>query len=175
LITQSIKDVWPAEYQSAFDLVHQRLVLACCDEDEATLAVQRLVQLAKPGAWIQLMECDHSGAFSAEVAAAHPALVQFGQLVISHLAKKGQNAQQGLHLKRYLSNAGAVDVTEVIFDIPVGAAAADSSIGQVAANNLIEVAGKMQGDAHFVETLSQELNNVGGTQRFHVVYGRRPA
>ena len=174
-ITQSIKDAWPAEYHSAFDLVHQRLVLACCDEFEAKIAVQRLVELAKPGAWIQLMECDHSGAFSAEVAETHPALLQFGKLVISHLAKKGQCAQQGLHLKRYLTDAGALDVTEVILDIPVGASAADPTIGQVAANNLVEVAGKMQGDAQFVEQLKQELNNVGGTQRFHVVYGRRPA
>ena len=150
-------------------------MLACCDESEATLAVQRLVQLAKPGAWIQLMECDHSGAFSTEVAASHPALVQFGQLVISHLAKKGQCAQQGLHLKRYLTDAGAIGVTEFVVDIPVGATATDPAIGEVAANNLVEVAEKMQGDAQFVELLSQELKTIGGTQRFHVVYGQKPA
>ncbi|PGH15367.1 hypothetical protein AJ80_05551 [Polytolypa hystricis UAMH7299] len=171
---QSIKDPWPEIRQSSFDLVHQRLVLACCDEAAAKVAVRRLVELAKPGGWIQLMECDHSGGFAPEVAAQHPALVKFGELVISHLAGKGQCGQQGLHLKRLLADSGVVDIKEAIYDMPVGVSAENAAVGEVAAGNLIEVAKKMQGGDQFVEELIQELNTIGGTQRFHAVYGQRP-
>nr|QPP19379.1 PenN [Penicillium steckii] len=173
-MAQSIKDPWPVEFEGRFDLVHQRLVLACCNPHEAEIAVANLASLGKPGGWIQLMECDHSGGFSPETAAAHPALAQFGRLVISHLDTKGQCGQQGLYLERYLKQAGLVNVTEKVFDIPVGRGAYKCELGDVAAQNIIQVAKKMGGDDKYVEQLAHELETIGGTQRFHVVFGQRP-
>lgn len=172
-LAQSIKDPWPTEFTGRFDLVHQRLVLACCNTHEAQAAITNLAALVRPGGWIQLMECDHSGGFSPDTAAAHPALAQFGNLVISHLNTKGQCGQQGLHLQRYLKEAGLVNVTERIFDIPVGNGAKNCDLGNVAAQNIVQVAKKMGGDDKYVEQLAHEIETAGGTQRFHVVFGQR--
>lgn len=170
---QSIKDPWPTEFTGKFDLVHQRLVLACCNTHEAQVAVANLAPLARPGGWVQLMECDHSGGFSPDTAAAHPALAQFGRLVISHLDTKGQCGQQGLHLQRYLKQAGLVKVTERVFDIPVGNGAKNRDLGNVAAQNIVQVAKKMGGNDEYVEQLAHEVETIGGTQRFHVAFGQR--
>ncbi|KAJ5190079.1 hypothetical protein N7491_007879 [Penicillium cf. griseofulvum] len=173
-IAQSIKNDWSEDLVGKFDLVHRRLVLVCCNTHEANQAVMHLAHLTRPGGWVQSMECDHSGAFGTDATAKNPALVKFGQLVMPQLATKGQCAQQGLHLKQYLKNAGHDNVIEMTYDIPVGKTAENREVGDVAAENLVHVAMKMQGSKEFVQQLSQELCTVGGTQRFHVVYGLKP-
>ena len=54
---QDVNKPWPTEWKEHFDLVHQRLGLVAAGDEQATLsAVRNLVELVKPGGWIQIVE-----------------------------------------------------------------------------------------------------------------------
>lgn len=136
---QSVTDPWTREWDSSFDLVHQRLVLAACDSASSKRAVAALFSMVKPGGWIQLLECDHSGGFTAEQMAQYPATVKFGELVTNALAASGKSGQHGLFLKKWLREAGAVDIIETKLDCPVGAIAATPELKESTKSNLLAV------------------------------------
>lgn len=136
---QSVVNSWPKEWHTSFDLVHQRLVLAACDPASAMRAVEALFSLVKPGGWIQLIECDHSGGFTTEQKAQYPATVKFGDLVMKALAATGKSGQYGLSLRGWLRAAGAVDVVETQLDCPVGSRAVTPVLKESTKNNLLSV------------------------------------
>ena len=144
--TQSITSPWPASFQNSFDLVHQRLVLAACSPTAAASAIKALFELAKPGSgWIQLLECDHSGGFNDEQKAQWPRTREFGELVMKALECSGQYGQQGKNLRRWIEEAGAVDVVEVRMDVPVGKRADTDELRKITTNNLLSVVGNLKG------------------------------
>ncbi|KAI8632622.1 O-methyltransferase-domain-containing protein [Xylariaceae sp. FL1651] len=184
---QSISEPWPEEWYSSFDLVNQKLVLSACDPASAKRAVAELFALVKPGGWIQLLECDHSGGFTATQSAANPATKRFGELVMRAMGASGKSGQYGVHLQQWLREAGAVDVIETQMDCPVGARAVTEQLKQQTKENMLAVIRNLKatrqalGSIGFTEAdfddlsrdLDLELSTVGSTQRFHLVYGRR--
>lgn len=154
---QSVTDPWPKEWESSFDLVHQKLVLAACDPASAKKVVATLFSLVKPGGWIQLLECDHSGGFSAEKKARSPATAKFGDLVINAMAKSGKSGQHGLGLRGYLREAGAVNVVETLLDCPVGVSAASPSLRESTKENLLQVVTNLKAASTSETALPQTL------------------
>lgn len=138
-VVQSVTEPWPGEWDSSFDLVHQRLVLAACDPASAKRAVAALFSLVKPGGWIQLLECDHSGGFSAAQKSRYPATTKFGDLVMKALAATGKSGQYGPSLRGWLREAGALDVVETLLDCPVGTSAATPALKESTKENLLSV------------------------------------
>lgn len=136
---QSVTDPWPAEWRDSFDLVHQKLVLAACDPASAKRAVAELFAMVKPGGWIQLLECDHSGGFTPEQAAMYPATKRFGDLVLNAMAASGKSGQYGKSLRGWLREAGAVDVVETQMDCPVGARATTEELKEHTKENMLSV------------------------------------
>jgi hypothetical protein len=136
---QSVTDVWPQDWKQSFDLVHQRLVLAACDPKSSKDVIAALFAMVKPGGWIQLLECDHSGGFTDHQKAQHPATVKFGDLVTRAMAASGKSGQHGLSLKKWLREVGAVDVIETRLDCPIGARAATIDLKESTKNNLLSV------------------------------------
>lgn len=62
LYEQDINESWPVEWHASFDLVHQRLVLGATSSPYGyypRVAVQRLLQVVKPGGWVQLEELSY--------------------------------------------------------------------------------------------------------------------
>ncbi|KAI1176318.1 O-methyltransferase-domain-containing protein [Nemania sp. FL0916] len=184
---QSITDPWPKEWRNSFDLVHQRLVLSACDPAAAKRAVSELFAMVKPGGWIQLLECDHSGGFTPEQAAIYPATKRFGDLVLKTMEASGKSGQYGKSLRSWLLEAGAVDVVETQMDCPVGARANTEDLKKHTKENMLSVVRNLKSatkdldnfefKAADFDTLStdleRELSATGSTQRFHLVYGRR--
>ncbi|KAI1120158.1 O-methyltransferase-domain-containing protein [Nemania abortiva] len=185
---QSITDAWPEEWCDSFDLVHQRLVLAACDPASAKRAVAALFAMVKPRGWIQLLECDHSGGFTPEQAAMYPATKRFGDVVLKAMEASGKSGQYGKSLRGWLSEAGAVDIVETQMDCPVGARATTEALRARTKENMLSVVRNLKsarqglgnigfedGDFDTLSTdLERELSSKGSTQRFHLVYGRRP-
>ncbi|KAK7909134.1 hypothetical protein PG985_015012 [Apiospora marii] len=186
-VKQSVTEEWPSDWHASFDVVHQKLVLSSCDPVSAQKVVASLFSLTKPGGWIQLLECDHSGGFSPEQASRYPATVRFGELVMRCRAAAGKSGQYGLSLRGWLREAGARDVVETLLNCPVGALAPTQELKQSTTENLLSVVrglkaarGDIPGldlDANYFdqlhEDLQRELSTVGSFQRFHLVYGRR--
>lgn len=124
LISQSITEQWPREFEAFFTCVSQRLALASLTPNTAEKAVSALFSLVKPGGWIQLLECDYSGGFTEAQKLRYPATAKFCNLIVDSMSATGKFNQHAPRLKGYLRAAGAMDIVEMIMDLPVGASRA---------------------------------------------------
>lgn len=157
---QSVVDSWPKEWHSSFDLVHQRLVLAACDPASAMQVVDALFSLVKPGGWIQLIECDHSGGFTTDQKAQYPTTVKFGELVMKALTATSKSGQYGLSLRGWLREAGAVDVVETQLDCPVGSRAVTPALKESTKKNLLSVVENLKAARKGMSSARPELTSM---------------
>ena len=107
---------WPAEYQSAFDLVHQRFCFAAFKPEVSKAATKRLFDLVKPGEYIQLVDGDLLG-FDRE---GHPAFVKMMDFIERAFAQGGMIPIPGRSLKPWLEAAGAADVVAKVYEFGLG-------------------------------------------------------
>jgi gliotoxin biosynthesis N-methyltransferase len=182
LLIHSITTPWPERMHSSFDLVHQRLALPGCGTFPIRQAVEMLVDLVKPGGWIQLIEADHSGPASEGLA------MKDAYRLIKELFKSmGVEDAYAQSLKGWLVEAGLEDVHEKVLDVPLGKANAKEDMGTkatrsvvLATQGLVQVARGMPTSFtseeldNIVPNMEHELHNVGGIHRLYCVWGRRP-
>ena len=117
---QSILDDWPAAYASSFDLVHQRYCLAMFRPEASAGVVARLLRLAKPDGFVQLVEAEPA---RFDAGPGHEAFGRFNAFLEEALAGNGMNARPAEGLVGWLRQAGAVDVEERRFAYGLGVAA----------------------------------------------------
>lgn len=132
---QSVLDPWPAEDQSAFDLVHQRFCFASFKPADSAAATKRLFNLVKPGKYIQLVDGDLLG-FDRE---GHPAIAKLMDFIERAFAQGGMNPVPGRGLKAWLEAAGAVDVVATQYQYGVGAKAASPAEQQQTTGNIMDM------------------------------------
>lgn len=84
---QDINEEWPASWQGTFDFVHQRAVITNAGSwDGAVKAATRLAKLAKPGAWLQLVD---SALPEGDISEGDPPSLKFTKALGSFLKKFG--------------------------------------------------------------------------------------
>ena len=120
--TQSIFESWPKEDWEAYDLVHQRLVLALFNADKSKDAVENLFKLVKPGGYIQLFESDLL-TFDRD---GHRGMSMFMDFVDKAFPLANMNHRPGKYLKEWLENAGATDIECKQITYGIGASATES-------------------------------------------------
>jgi hypothetical protein len=113
LQTQSMTQPWPEEWSSRFDLVHQRMALPAAGTSVVLQTLRAFVQMVKPGGWLQLVEPDHS-------ISRGPAMADFFRLLSDVFKFMGTGTDYAPNLKDWLTQTGLEDVTERIFDVPIG-------------------------------------------------------
>lgn len=136
---QSISDPWPTEWRDSFDLVHQKLVIACVPPDEGRQALYRLIDLAKPGTgWVQFTEgsLEH---LTPEQRKQYPVLARFQSLVAEMLPHFRWNPRPGKLVRQWLEEYGLQEVQEKVMEIPIGAGNPDPKLGEMAKQNMLEV------------------------------------
>ncbi|PQE06890.1 methyltransferase protein [Rutstroemia sp. NJR-2017a BVV2] len=87
---------WPSKAHASFDLAHQRLSLPGAVPYSLPQAVRNILELVKPGGWIQLVEAEQIAPNSG------PVFLEFLELV------------------RELEESGAVDIQEISVDMILG-------------------------------------------------------
>lgn len=137
---QSIVDPWPLYLEESFDLVHQRLVMAACNSTNTVPAIQGLLQLVKPGGWIQMMETD----FRSRIEGDGSATLRFRRMMSCALENLGFSPYQGSKLKMWLQDLSMQQVTETVFDIGVGTQAPEQSMVSATVDNIMTVIGGIQ-------------------------------
>ncbi|MCJ1352281.1 MAG: hypothetical protein MMC33_002265 [Icmadophila ericetorum] len=116
--TQSIKEPWPSKWHNSFDLVHQRLVLGACGSFSHKQAVKNLIELVKPGGWIQMIECDQVCGINDG-----PAMHEFIDLVSwVFVSVMGGTISYAGHLKEWMEELGLTDVQDRGVPLLLGAA-----------------------------------------------------
>lgn len=117
---QSVLDDWPAAFASSFDLVHQRFLLAMFTPDVSAGVVARLLRLAKPGGFVQLVEAE---TMRFDAGPGHDAFGRLNVFIERALENNGMNPRPAESLVTWLCEAGAVDVQEQRFAYGLGVAA----------------------------------------------------
>jgi hypothetical protein len=130
LHVQSITKPWPVEWNSSFDLVHQRFALPAAGKDGIANAVKNLVGLVKPGGWIQLIDADHS-------IYTGPAMRDMWLVMKEIFAQMNLPDDLAKNVKGWLIANELEDVQERILDVPLGAKNPDPELAVKSAQSFI--------------------------------------
>ncbi|KAI1422002.1 S-adenosyl-L-methionine-dependent methyltransferase [Xylaria sp. FL1777] len=181
---QSITKAWPTEWKRSFDFVHQRLVLGACGSFPFDEAVDNLAELVKPGGWIQLIEPDQTCGITDG-----PAMRDFITLVTFVFEDMGGHVRYAYDVKRWLLEAGMVDVEERSIPLFLGASIPDKDLARRTARSTADAMlpllkylemkncpPPLSQDAleTLVSRLYDELLEKGGFYPLRVIYGRCP-
>jgi len=122
---------------NAFDLVHQRLVLASAVPFERWMDVLReLLRVTRPGGWLELSEV------GVEVNPLGPLTRQFFEWGIEASKPRGLCPREIPRIEHYLSEAGAINVGSRYHDIPMGSWG--GHIGTMMETNLMSAFGGLK-------------------------------
>ena len=139
LSLHSYKDPWPLEWRSSFDFVHMRFCVAgLADPTEAQVAIDRLVDLVKPGGWIQLVDSTlPNGAIEVHD---QPSVKLF-KAMGAMLRSRGQSTDAGHRIAGLLYNASpnlqAIETKAV--QAKLGAGSSTESLKQDGIANLLKM------------------------------------
>lgn len=119
---QNILDPWPVSWRNSFDLVHQRLVLAGAGPATAD-AVARLLELVRPGGWIQLIEAE--GVVGADDG---PAMHHFLALINEVFNAAGAGTAFPRRIRDWIKDAGFINVQTMVAPTAFGVKCANSAL-----------------------------------------------
>jgi hypothetical protein len=138
--TQSILECWPEKDREAYDLVHQRLVLALFDAATSKGAVEGLFGLVKPGGYIQLFESDLLS-FDRD---GHRGMTMFMEFVDKAFPMAKLNHRPGKYLREWLESAGATDIECKEITYGIGAQADTESLREETTQHVISMIEKIE-------------------------------
>ncbi|KAF2120576.1 S-adenosyl-L-methionine-dependent methyltransferase [Lophiotrema nucula] len=112
---QDVHGDWPVDWNSRFDLVHQRLGLAASGPRTQDV-VKNMARLVRPGGWIQFVEADDH-----ESSDAGPMWKQNMILFRDLFKAMGSRYSSGDEIAGWLRDVGFEDVEEKVFGLRFGA------------------------------------------------------
>ena len=122
-VKQDVNKPWPTQWAKSFDLVHQRLTLAGAQDVKAV--VLALIDLVKPGGWIELGEADLDH---------HPehghGVNEFWRFVRGFFDKMGARTDLAKCLKPIFLQVGLEDIAEFEEKVPAGKSWEDEKMRQ---------------------------------------------
>lgn len=110
VVVHNFKTPFPDEWQSSFDFVQLRAVLANVPGDAAIDLVRRALQLVKPGGYIQLV--DGAMPRGEVLAASDTPSMQFFKRLDAFLTRNGLDSTMGKHVASILETAGASSIAD---------------------------------------------------------------
>ncbi|OCL05439.1 hypothetical protein AOQ84DRAFT_322932 [Glonium stellatum] len=189
LRTHNILHPFPPSWgwENSFDIIHQRLLIWGIASKEWPTVVRNLVELLKPGGYIQLVEAEW---IDPSRPASLPQLKR--QAVLQEWSTKefGMDIHVAYQLEGYLREAGLEDVTKVQFDHGYGARSRDPEQADISAELWVEcfrsldqklgpdgipgVASNVREFHAFLDALEVEIKTYGYQPKLNFVYGRKP-
>ncbi|KAF2869623.1 methyltransferase GliN [Massariosphaeria phaeospora] len=183
LKTQSILEPWPQEDQEAYDLVHQRFVLALFSADKSEAAVKGLFGLVKRGGYIQLVESDLTS-FDRD---GHRGMSMFMDFAAKAFPEANLNNCPGRFSKDWLETAGAVDVETKQITCGMGAQADTPTLREETTDHVITMIENIESITSRIpgywysradyqslkDAVLQEMEETGNTWRYWLATGRK--
>ncbi|KAG8160905.1 hypothetical protein KVR01_009169 [Diaporthe batatas] len=176
---QSNTQPWPAADKGGYDLVHQRLGLFAAG-DMLHTAVAGLVELVKPGGWIQLVDSDLTGP---ESAPENP--LSASMRLIKGILNKAPGDAYAADLKNIFKQHGLVAVQEKAVDVRMGALNPNIELAKksttsfcLATEGMVEVARGVPTALSpedldgIIPKMKKELEATGAILRYWVVWVR---
>ncbi|KAI9857133.1 MAG: hypothetical protein M1813_008624 [Trichoglossum hirsutum] len=148
---QSITEPWPLEWSDSFDLVHQRLVLPVVSPEVAREAVHNLVNMVKPGGFIQLVEPDIS-AIGKGIVNETPAQHKYAEMNNQVFSITGGNIKPGPHLREWLEACNLEGIEDCQLDLGTGVRSKDTVMAESSIENMLRMVSNFkraaQGERH---------------------------
>ncbi|OKL57734.1 hypothetical protein UA08_07234 [Talaromyces atroroseus] len=173
LFIQSYKDSWPASWQSSFDIVHMRFCVAgLADPAEAEMAVDRLINLVKPGGWIQLVD---STLLTGDIVDDDKPSAKLFKSMAHMLKHRGQDTNAGVRIKPLLVNSGRLsDIQSRKVVAKLGKGASTNELANDGVHNLVKMVDtlkpKLEGLLSVVSRLLQVLLTNDNTRSERLAY-----
>ncbi|KAF2649968.1 methyltransferase GliN [Lophiostoma macrostomum CBS 122681] len=130
---QSVLEEWSKEDHDAYDLVHQRYCLAMFSPEKGEAIVSRLLELVKPGGYLQLVDANLLGYDGGD---AHPGMTRMMEYMQRGFTEANMNPAPGPNLAAWVTAAGAMDVREEVLSFPMGRLATTEDDQQNTTGNL---------------------------------------
>jgi hypothetical protein len=179
---QSMTEPWPTQWQGTFDLVHSRMALPGVGLHPLNEVVKNLIDLVKPGGWIQLVEMEWQDWEAGPVLQGfQKAMKQLVSLVTS-----GQGVDMREPLIALFAEVGLTNLQYTTVDVPVGAKAKEEAY-ELSLQSMFATASfamstlkKLQVDIAGEELdslptrLVEELRQAGGSYRLFVLWAQKP-
>ena len=135
LSKQDFTEPFPAEWKNKFDLVHQRYALPAAMNKPIEPIINSLVEMVKPGGYIQLGELDHR--YQPE---AGPAFTMLFVLIGVMLDMFGIGHYFIEQVPQYVKNSGIQDIEQHELDVHVGRANSNSAFGEMGTELFVKTA-----------------------------------
>ncbi|KAF4626874.1 hypothetical protein G7Y89_g11279 [Cudoniella acicularis] len=184
--SQSMTADWPAELQGTFDLVHSRLALPGAGTNPPRDVVQRLVDLVKPGGFIQQIEMVFT-----QWPKLGPAMKDLHQASVDvfSIAVGGQDLHYMKALEKWYAEMGLEDIHSEVYTIPIGAKAETERMRQMSIESFTATSQSLSETAKVMPPISvspeklatlptrlrQELTEVGGTWQVFAIWAHKKA
>lgn len=185
LQTQDINKPWPAEWKGTFDFVHQTLVLVMAGQKQRE-AIHALLDLVKPGGWVELIEPENSCADDDG-----PAQQQWVAMLKELFQMQGSDPKFALGIEEHVRAAGFVDVVSKSLPTSTGKKLpADAEMQELSVKaNLVSAKGMLKAGKMipggfkcispedldtWLDRWEKELRSQGGVYSMRVVYARKP-
>ncbi|KAJ3561267.1 hypothetical protein NPX13_g9014 [Xylaria arbuscula] len=181
---QDITQTWPRDWESKFDLVHQRLVLSGAGHKQKE-AVLSLCSLVKPGGWIQLIEATNKIPDGCG-----PHMNALVDLIKAIFVEWKGNLDLVEKIPKWLKEVGFIDVNFVDVELKLGATNPKAELARRgvistghAAQALSQLGkslppGTLTISADRLETLSHdlgdELQEMGALYPLRIIWARKP-
>ncbi|KUJ19283.1 S-adenosyl-L-methionine-dependent methyltransferase [Mollisia scopiformis] len=123
---QDITKPWPADWANSFDFVHQRLVLGGCGPFGPEKAVKHMIELVKPGGWIQLDEMDLAGEQQLPGMGG-----ELGRIIRAVFEASGGQWDFATKMKQWMIEAGLENVEEKTIHVAFGKSNPDPEIAKL--------------------------------------------
>lgn len=115
---------WPEDWNSRFDLVHQRFVLVAGGPKQKEV-LESLGELVKPGGWIQLIE-----ATNVIPETCGPVMHSFVKVMNGVFKVMGADLKLTERIPEWLEGAGFIDVEDRIVPLKLGAKNPDATLAR---------------------------------------------
>ncbi|KAJ4127990.1 hypothetical protein NW768_008274 [Fusarium equiseti] len=187
-VQQDINNLPPREMHSHFDLINLRMVLIAAGSREAQrAAVNRHIELLKPGGWIQIGDCDRVCPTSE---GENPRYHDMFACIRAVCQASGLDPLEAPNMKGWLEEAGLERVEEKTAMRAVGKRNTDAELGRLgieadliiakgfaAGAKSLPASSKPLSDERLdslVQDLEVELANTGAYFPMRFIWGRKP-
>lgn len=178
---QSNTQPWPAADKGNYDLVHQRMGLFAAG-DLLRTAVAGLIELVKPGGWIQLVDADLTGPESAP-----DSPMSASVRLIKGMLNKAPGDAYVSDLKNIFKDNGLLAIQEKPVDVHIGALNPNIELAKKSTTSFLLATEGMVAAARGMPTefspeeldgiipkMKEELEATGAVFRYWVVWGQKP-
>ncbi|KAF2711260.1 methyltransferase GliN [Pleomassaria siparia CBS 279.74] len=181
---QSVLDPWPRNDHERFDLVHQRYGFTNVPIGTCPGVVRHLLELVRPGGYIQLVDADLMGFERGEGHAGMTAMMDF---MSQFFAQGGMDPSSGPKLEAWLKAAGVEDVTTRPLSFGMGKAAKTQQLAEDSTWNVLTLVDNFkfvcekipdfwytsQMFDQLAADIEKEMREHGNSWKFWVVTGRK--